>query len=231
MYDILRLRPDNTDDFAAFLDDLYSHHWSLTSQAYQREPDSKTHANPRELLEELVERKHVTTFLLKKDGRIISSMRVTRDQADAGKVVFSHVETHPDFQKRGIFALALGEACLRMVCESDSKRIEITSWSFNRKGIPLYKRYGFRSVPGTNLLMENYLPSIVKHPNAQPYFARHDYIRTLRNERSYGNDAVEFNDLSIFVYRWLPRNSVDSLYVAVDWQHETIVDVKCRVNK
>ena len=226
MYTIVRLQPDETENFAAFLNDLYVHHWSLTSQAYQREPNSKKLVRSEALIEELNERKHVSIFLLKKADRIISSIRV---KIAPDKVIFSHVETHPDFQKRGVFGLTLADACIRTVCEYDCKRIEITTWSFNRKGIPLYKRYGFRAVPGTNLLMENYLPVIVKHPDAQPYFARHDYIRTLQNERSYGHDAVEVNGLSVFEYRWKSRKADDTLRVLVDWHKKKIVDVECKI--
>ena len=229
MYNIIRLQPDEAENFAAFLNDLYTHHWSLTSYAYQREPASKKFMHFETLIEELNERKHVSIFLLKKYNRIISSMKITQKKSEPDVVIFSHVETHPDFQKRGIFGLTLADTCLRTACGSECKRIEITTWSFNRKGIPLYKRYGFRAIPGTNLLMENYLPAIVKHVDAQPYFARHDYIRTLQNKRSYGYDAVEMNGTSVFEYLWKPRKADDTLRVLVDWKKKKIMDVECKI--
>ena len=229
MYNIVRLQPDEAENFVAFLNDLYTHHWSLTSYAYQREPASKKLMYFETLIEELNERKHVSIFILKKYDRIISSMKITQKKSEPGVVIFSHVETHPDFQKRGIFGLTLADTCLRTACVSECKRIEITTWLFNRKGIPLYKRYGFRAIPGTNLLMENYLPAIVKHVDAQPYFARHDYIRTLYNKRSYGYDAVEMNGLSVFEYRWKPRKADDILRVLVDWKKKEIIDVECKI--
>ncbi len=228
MYNIIRLQPDEAENFAAFLNDLYTHYWSLTSYAYQREPVSKL-MHFETLIEELNEHKQVSIFLLKKYDRIISSIKITQKKSESGVIIFSHVETHPDFQKRGIFGLTLADTCLRTACESDCKRIEITTWSFNRKGIPLYKRYGFRAIPGTNLLMENYLPTIVKHVDTQPYFARHDYIRTLYNKRSYGYDAIEMDGLSVFEYCWKPRKFDDTLRVLVDWKKKEIIDVECKI--
>ena len=218
MYHIDLLSENDLHHYATFLRDIQTQYWSLSSNAFQRQPNPERLPSCEEVIESLGNLEHSVIYLLKRNHRIISSMKVTQKKSEPGIVIFSHVETHPDFQKRGIFGLTLADTCLRTACESECKRIEITTWSFNRKGIPLYKRYGFRAIPGTNLLMENYLPAIVKHIDAQPYFARHDYIRTLQNERSYGYDAVEVNGLSVFEYHWKPRKSDDTLRVLVDWE-------------
>ena len=218
MYHIDLLSENDLHHYATFLRDIQTQYWSLSSNAFQRQPNPERLPSCEEVIESLGNLEHSVIYLLKRNHRIISSMKVTQKKSEPGIVIFSHVETHPDFQKRGIFGLTLADTCLRTACESECKRIEITTWSFNRKGIPLYKRYGFRAIPGTNLLMENYLPAIVKHIDAQPYFARHDYIRTLQNQRSYGYDAVEVDGLSIFEYHWKPRKSDDTLRVLVDWE-------------
>ena len=227
MYKVLDFRSENALELSEFLNNIRKNHWTLTSNAYQREPDQKPLINSRNIVQDLKKCKILT---LNRDNQIISAMRITPKKSDPSLVIFSHVETHPDFQKRGIFGLTLGNACLRKMCESNiCKRVELTTWSFNRKGIPFYKRGGFRAVPGTNLLMENYLPSIVKHPDAQPYFDRYDYIRTLQNKRSYGYDAMEVNGLSVFEYCWKPRKADDTLRVLVDWQTKEIVSVECNM--
>ena len=229
MYQIHPLSEKDLHHYATFLRDIQTHHWSLSSNAFQRQPNSKCLPTCEEIIENLSNLEHSVIYLLKRNRRIISSIKITQKKSEPDVVIFSHVETHPDFQKRGIFGLTLADTCLRTACVSECKRIEITTWSFNRKGIPLYKRYGFRAIPGTNLLMENYLPAIVKHIDAHPYFARHDYIRTLQNKRSYGYDAVEMNGLSVFEYRWKSRKSDDILRVLVDWKKKEIIDVECKI--
>ena len=229
MYHIDLLSENDLHHYATFLRDIQTQYWSLSSNAFQRQPNPERLPSCEEVIESLGNLEHSVIYLLKRNHRIISSMKVTQKKSEPGIVIFSHVETHPDFEKRGIFGLTLADTCLRTACESECKRIEITTWSFNRKGIPLYKRYGFRAIPGTNLLMENYLPAIVKHIDAQPYFARHDYIRTLQNQRSYGYDAVEVDGLSVFEYHWKPRKSDDTLRVLVDWKKKEIIDVECKI--
>ena len=229
MSHIQPLSENDLHHYATFLRDIQTHHWSLSSNAFQRQPNPECLPSYEEIIENLRNLEHSVIYLLKRNHRIISSMKITQKKSEPDVVIFSHVETHPDFQKRGIFGLTLADTCLRTACGSDCKRIEITTWSFNRKGIPLYKRYGFRAIPGTNLLMENYLPAIVKHTHAQPYFARHDYIRTLQNKRSYGYDAVEMNGKSVFEYHWKPRKADDTLRVLVDWKKKKIMDVECKI--
>ena len=229
MYRIQPLSKNDLHHYATFLRDIQTQHWSLSSNAFQRQPNSECLPSYEEIIENLSNLENSVIYLLKRNHLIISSMKITQKKSEPGVVIFSYVETHPDFQKRGIFGLTLADTCLRTACGSECKRIEITTWSFNRKGIPLYKRYGFRAIPDTNLLMENYLPAIVKHTDAQPYFARHDYIRTLQNKRSYGYDAVEMNGISVFEYHWKPRKADDILRVLVDWKKKEIIDVKCKI--
>ncbi len=108
----------------------------------------------------------------------------------------------------------------------DFQRIELVTWVFNRKGIPLYKRCGFRAVPGTSLLMENYLPILIRHPALLPYFQQHDYIKTLKNKRSYSYDHLKYHDLYVFQYQWQAGDEVWE--VLVDFQHRQIASIGCR---
>ncbi len=125
-------------------------------------------------------------------------MKIDDKFGDGQVAVCAELETHPDFQRRGVpwFRLL---PCVRQVIEMDFQRIELVTWVFNRKGLPLYKRCGFRAVPGTSLLMENYLPLIIRNPVLRPYFQRHDYIKTLVNKRSYGYDHLKYHDLYVFM--------------------------------
>ena len=229
MYRIEELKNLPSLQYSDFLDFLYESHWPLTSSGFQREPTSRNQKRPKRSLQTAEGQK---VFVLLRCGRIVSSVKVSYKETDCTVCVLSHVETLPEHQKKGIFGLTLGNECLRAICSSDEcKRIELITWSFNRKGIPLYKMVGFRAVPGTSLLMENYLPAILKHPDTQPYFAKHDYIRTLKNKRSYGYDAIDGGGMSVFEYRWKPRKAKDSLRVWVDWQKKEIVDVVCLLDE
>jgi hypothetical protein len=229
MYEIRTFRPEQAQELAIFLNNLRCRTWTLSSFGFQRQPENISLIGSKELIEENCHNDRIATFILYRCNEIISAAKLDDKLGDGNIVVISGVDTDPVYQKRGVFGNSLGKYCIRETIRRHFLRIEIETWSFNRKGIPFYKRGGFRAVPGTNLLMENYLPSIVKHPDTQAYFDRYDYIRTLQNERSYGYDAIEVNGLSVFEYCWKPRKSNDTLRVLVDWQKKEIVQVECKV--
>jgi RimJ/RimL family protein N-acetyltransferase len=206
---MFKLCPFNAQDVPAlveFINDLRQNHWSLTALAYLRQPAEIPMTKAEELLHAEQQPNRIGTFLLKKNGRIISMLQLDDKYGDGKVAVFFGVETHPDFQRRGTFWRHLLKPCLREICTMNFERLEAITWAFNRKGIPLYKRIGFRAVPGTSLVMENYLPLILKHPNTQAYFSRHDYIRTLQNKRSYGYDNITNHGLDVFDYQWLAKD-------------------------
>ena len=224
MYQRCCFNSSEAHDLAAFLNDLRQNHWTLTSSAYEREPERVPLVTAEELIEEDRQPERIGTFLLKRDGRIISSLRIDDKYGDGRVAILSNVETHPEFQRRGVFGRLLGEWCLRKICDMDFERIEITTWTFNRKGIPLYKRAGFRAGPGTSLFMENYIPLILKHPSTRPYFAQQDFIRTFQNQKSYGYDTVDLDGLSVFQYHW--KSKGEELKVLIDWQRRQIASIQ-----
>jgi len=231
VFQVSKFRNCDSPELARFLNDIRSSNWSLSSSAFVPRPNILPLVTAEKLIKANDNECRVGLFILRHSGVVVSCSQIDKKNQKQDVIVFSNVETEPQYQKRGIFWKALGNTCLRQTCLSDCKRIELTTWSFNRKGIPLYKRVGFRAVPGTSLLMVNYLPSIVKLAAARPYFERYDYIRTLRNKRSYGYDAIEANGMSVFEYCWKPRKSTDTLRVLVDWQRKEIIDVECNVTE
>ena len=224
MFEFRKFTSRDARAFADFLNHVRQNHWTLTSQAGQREPDRVALVAAEQLVEEDCNSNRAGSFLLKRDGRIVSCLQVDDKFGDGQVAVFSHAETLPEYQRRGIFGRLLGEVCLRKICSMGFERIEASTWSFNRKGIPLYKRAGFRGVPGTSLHMENYLPLVLRHPSTQSYFSRCDYVRTLQNKRSFGYDAVDAYGLSVFEYRW--RSKEDRLRVLIDWQRRQIASIQ-----
>ena len=225
MYRLCLFDSSEARDLASFLNGLRRSHWSLTSLAHRRQPEHIPLVKAEDLIDGDRRPNRIGTFLLKRNGRIISILQVDDKHGDGKVAVFSGVETLPEYQRRGIFWRSLGIPCIRRICESNFERLEAVTWSFNRKGIPLYKRSGFRAVPGTSLLMENHIPLILRHPSTALYFRRYDYIRTLRNCRSYGYDAQDMDALSVFEYRW--ESGEKELKILVDWQRRQIASIQC----
>lgn len=219
-------QPHDAEEVAIFLNELRQQHWSLSSSAYQRKPEHIPSLTTEALLKEQHEHPHrVGHYILRCKGRIIASMKIDDKFGDGQVAVCADLETHPAFQRRGIpwFRLL---PCVREVIEMDFQRVELVTWVFNRKGIPLYKRCGFRAVPGTSLLMENYLPILIRHPALRSYFHRHDYIKTLVNKRSYSYDHLKYNNLYVFRYQWQAGD--ETWEILVDFQRRQIASIGCR---
>lgn len=223
MFKVSSFQPADARELAAFINWMRTCHWPLTSLAFARRPDPVPLVKPQDLVAAHSRPEHIDTVLLRHRGRIVSVVHVDDRFGDGRVAVFSQVETHPDYQRRGTFWRFLGNPCLRKACAAGYERLEAVTWPLNRKGIPLFKRVGFRVVPGTALLLENYLPLILRHPGAQPFLAAHDYLRTLRSRRGYGQDAVQLCGLELFIYEW--RHDDAELRVEVDRRRRQVVSV------
>ena len=152
MYQLSRFSPADASALAVFLNHLRKNHWSLTSSAYKRKPEPVPLVAEDDLIRDNGKRNRIGTFLLRREDQIISMLQVDDKHGDGRVAVFSGAETLPEFQRRGIFWRSLGIPCIRRLCEMGFDRIDAITWTFNRKGIPVYKRMGFRAVPGTSLV-------------------------------------------------------------------------------
>lgn len=212
MFRVKPLQEADLQAFRGFLGHIRKEHWVLSSSAFAEAPESPPSPS----------RNHGETLVLTDQDQIISCLCLSRISNVA---ILSNAETLPEYQRRGTFWRFLGIPIIRQLCEcGDFDRIEATTWTFNRKGIPVYKRFGFRAVPDTSLHMVNYLPTILRHPDAATYFEKVDYIRYLQNRRSYGYDAIEENGRSVFEHRWKSREG-EELRVLVDWRTHEVVKV------
>jgi ribosomal protein S18 acetylase RimI-like enzyme len=219
-------RPENAEEVAAFLNGLRQRYWSLTASAYQRQPEHIPLHTAASLLEEQRRHPHrLGYYILRHKGQIIAAMKIDDKFGDGQVAIISDLEIHPNFQRRGIPWFHL-QSCVRRVFEMDYDWVELVTWAFNRKGLPLYKRAGFRAVPGTSLLMENYLPLILRNPVMHPYFQRHDYGKTLVNKRSYGFDNFTHHGLEVFQYQW--RAAEEAWEVLIDFGRRQIASIGCR---
>ena len=166
------------------------------------------------------------TFLLKRDGAIAALVRVD-DRQDGGRAaVFSGVEVGPTC-RRGTFWRLLGGPLIRAFSTTAFDRLEaVVDSDFEARGGPVYKRFGFRTVPDSSpTLMENYLPTIIRHPAARPFFSRHDFLTSLENRPS-GDDGIGCGSLNLFAYAWSAGS--ERLQVMVDWERRQIVSIERR---
>ena len=212
---VLVKSPARKKEYRDFVSLIRNRDWVLSAAAYRKQPQG--------ISDGVDLARNDRAYLLKSETGIVGSL-VTRHYPDQDVIEFRDAEMDIAYQRGGLFARSLGERVLRETCHGSSSTLTLTTWPFNRKAIPLFKRAGFRGTPGTSLVMLNFIPMILRHYVAKCYFSRNDFIRTLESERSYGYDDHDLNGLSVFNYVW--STSVERLRVDVDWQRREIVRVE-----
>ena len=116
---------------------------------------------------------------------------------------------------------------MRNFCNRNYNAFELETWPLNRKALPLYRRIGFKAVPGTCITMRNYIPMLIRHPKCRYFFAENDYFRTLSTKRgSCYEDVKEAEKLGLFRYVWKSRDC--NLTVEVDWRRDDVASVSRR---
>ena len=221
---LVTFTPALAPSLASFLNHIRREHWALSSMAYMAQPNPLPSVSSDELILAHQRQDRVGTFLLTNEGEIISMLQVDDKHSDGSVAVFSGVETLPRFQRRGTFWRHLGDPCIRRVIDMGFVRLEAVTWVFNRKGIPLFKKAGFRAVPGTSLVLENYLPLALRHSECQRFFGQHDFLRTLQCKRSYGYDSIRAGELDVFSYTWQAAD--ERLSVQIDWRRKRVASVQ-----
>ena len=124
MFELLLLTPNDTPDLADFLNDLRQNHWPLTSLAYHRQPDVVPIVTHEELIQAEEQPNRIGTFLLKYQGRIRSILQIDDKYGDGTVAIFSGVETHPHYQRKGTFWRQLLIPCFRKLANMNYERFE-----------------------------------------------------------------------------------------------------------
>ena len=226
MFTRSRFQPSDAEEAARVLAGLRERSLPLTSAPLRRRPRDLDTAIATRLLEEDRQTDRLGTFLLKRDGAVIALVHVD-DRQDGGRAaVFSGLEIGPKDRRGGTFWRLLGGPLIRAFSSTASfDRLEAVTSNSSPREISSYRRFGFRALPQRSppALMENYLPTIVRHPAARGFFARCDLLRSLETRRSHGCDHIPRGNLNLFAYRW--SGGGDRLQVMVDWERRQIVSI------
>ncbi len=126
------------------------------------------------------------------------------------------VNVHPDFQGKGV-GKALLRACLEEVFKSGLNRIDLHTWTANRKALPLYNKMGFIQKPGEGAFSK---PAGVYMVNFLPLIMQNSLLGDLISEKGwYGFFKAEISPEGYY-YRWEWED--DCLEVVIDHVFERI---------
>jgi hypothetical protein len=186
--------------------------------------DDDRAVTPTQLLEEHLQPNRIDTYLLRREGEIVSTLQIDDPDGERKIAVLSGIQMDSHSLRSGICRRFLNNRWLREICQKEYERLEVRAKLFDRQGISLGKRVGFRMLPGAFPHMENFLPLIIRHPALCGFFARNDFLRTLQSPQNNGHDSDMCCGRNLFTYHW--RSGNRELRVRVDWELKQIVAIE-----
>jgi RimJ/RimL family protein N-acetyltransferase len=167
--------------------------------------------------------KYLNAYVVDTGDQIVGycSFHEDGDERDVGYVGTLNVQ--PDHQKKSL-ARRMINRCTERCVELGYKQVTLHTWPGNLKSVPLYKKTGLYWVPGPDVHMRNFMPSILAMPCARPYFEAHDWYETFQRELEQKEDDERWEGMKVYTYRWAADG--DMLTVWVDREARTLTAVE-----
>ncbi len=157
------------------------------------------------------------------EGAIVGYCSLQKRPEEEGVAYVAVLNIHPAYQRRSLGRKMLQtyvERCIKL----GFKRLDLHTWSGNLKSVPLYKKTGFFWMPDAEVLMLNFLPTILQLPCARPYFARHDWYKTYVHRLGQHEDDERWRGMKVFTYHW--EEDGDALTVWADREGRSLTAVE-----
>ena len=122
---------------------------------------------------------HLTTLVARSADQVIGYCSVRPRFGEPSVAYVGELGVHPAWHGKGVGRDLLREA-IAFATRHGFPRIDLHTWVGNQRALSLYKRAGFLWVPGTHVLMENYLPSLLRQPLLEDFLERGDWYASLR---------------------------------------------------
>ena len=180
-------------------------------------PGGFTEGNPftaQRVLDDWKKRKDICVLVAYSEDKIVGHCNVCEASLDPEAAYVGLLGVNPKYQGQG-FGKALLIAAAETAAKEGKRRIDLHTWGGNLKALPLYKRTGYSWVPGTRVLMESHIPSIIGSSMFSDFFERYDWYDSLKREIRLDVDDIVEDNLGIFKYRFEGENG-DLLDVTVD---------------
>jgi GNAT superfamily N-acetyltransferase len=151
--------------------------------------------------EQLRWRELILILVAEADGEIIGYVGVKRDANRDGVAHGATITVRPDWQGKGC-GKALLLAVLDRLTEMGYQQYRRATWSGNLKAIPLYKKIGDFWEPGTNVRLQNFIPTARTLDIARGFFARHGWYESFRRELTVAPDEIRWHGIRVYPYHF-----------------------------
>jgi len=156
----------------------------------------------------------LAVFVAEADDRIVAYCNLGARRGERSAYV-PLLNAHPNYHGGG-FGKAVLLSCVERAVELGYDRVLLGTWPGNFKAVPLYKKAGFMWAPETDVSMESFVPSALRHPLARPYFENHNWYETQVRDLSLHEDVFKRGKVRTYEYLW--RADGDMLRMVFDRQ-------------
>ncbi|KAB2333596.1 GNAT family N-acetyltransferase [Bacillus mesophilum] len=145
---------------------------------------------------------NITLYLAVDQDEVVGYCGLSKYREDIGALYIPLLNVRPDYHGKKIGKMLLMKAISKTV-ELDFPRVDLFTWPGNLKAVPLYKKCGFfwEDRDDTTHLM-NFIPSVLKMPVLQPFFAEADWYEASTRFIEVKPDGVKKNGFSFYEYEW-----------------------------
>jgi GNAT superfamily N-acetyltransferase len=151
----------------------------------------------------------------------ISTLIPHFDDPEAAYLGFLNVGD--SYRNKGFGKALLVESVNRVTAEG-LKRLFLHTWGGNLNAVPVYKRTGFFWRPETQVLMENYIPTILKLTIAQDFFNQHDWYETYSRKIELKPDEMKHRGLNVYELRWETENEFLRILIDRESRGPTLIE-------
>ena len=206
--------------------ELIEDHWNQTPMGWHREeekPKTKPQYTRESLRAKIRNENTIAIYIAEAGEDICGTATLSWKDKVEGVVVCTDLCVHPKFHRMGM-GKALSIKRIEKSIELKARRMEITTWAFNRRAIRLDKKLGFFWIPGTSVSLENYIPLIFQYDEAKSFFHLHHWYTILKRDIVLRPDVYERDGKPVFPYMW--QEGDDRLECIIDWQEKKILSLR-----
>jgi len=157
--------------------------------------------------------KHLAAMIAIMDGNVAGVCEMVEDSSEESTAYVAFLNVAPAYHGRKLGREMLRQA-VAIAAEKGYQRLALDTWPGNLRAVPLYKKTGFFWRPGTEVIMENYLPTLLKLPLVQEFLGGRDWYECLERELAQQEDDIEEHGLRVYPYCF--RVGDQTLRVLVD---------------
>jgi len=157
--------------------------------------------------------RRLAAFVARAGDRIVGWCDLTIAFDEPSHAYVHALNADPRVHKRGVGRRLLRAAFDRAMALG-YRQLNLDTWAGNRRAMPLYKKMGFFWVPGTSVVMHNYLPTVLRSPYVQRFLDNIDWYSALRQPTAMIEDDYQLEGRPVYTYHF--ERDRQQLRIAID---------------